>query len=172
MSMDGVGDLHTVNMWSDREGKFTKDDEVNVECTVIWPEGFRHAVYPGAKFRLWDGGYFADGVVMKRYEAGWDVEKPTFSGIKCARCGAEFGLVMPDSEEDSLKILHAHRENSALDAIRLLREATGCDLRDAKAFMMHVSKDSGHCHRCNGPISEEGIVECEKCNSTNIHLNG
>ena len=67
MSLDG-GDLQTVNMWSDSEGKFEAGDEVMVECTVIKPDLVRDSVCPGGRFRLWDGGYFAEGVVTEVFE--------------------------------------------------------------------------------------------------------
>ena len=71
MSMDGVDGLHTVGMWSDRAGDFRQGDELDVDCRVIWPEGFREVVRPGVHFRLWDSGFFADGTVTERFEEEW-----------------------------------------------------------------------------------------------------
>lgn len=51
MHMDGVEGLNTVG-----------------------PELFRDVVAPGVKFRLWDAGFFADGVVLDRVEAGWPTD--------------------------------------------------------------------------------------------------
>jgi len=76
MSMDGVEGLHTVGLWIDRnEAEFVEGDEFDADCRVIWPEGFTTAVVPGAKFKLWDGGFIADAVVTERIEAGWNTEK-------------------------------------------------------------------------------------------------
>ena len=72
MSMDGVEGLHTVGLWiAQRDAVFHEGDEFDAECRVIWPEGFTSVVAPGVKFKLWDSGFFADGVVTKRYDAGW-----------------------------------------------------------------------------------------------------
>lgn len=71
MSMDGVEGLHTVSMWIAKEADFYEGDEFDAECRVIWPEGFANVVAPGVKFRLWDGGFFARGVVTERCEGGW-----------------------------------------------------------------------------------------------------
>ena len=71
MSMDGVDGLHTVGMWIDRAGEFRLGDELDVDCCVIWPEGFRDATKPGVHFRLWDGGFFADVTVIERFDDEW-----------------------------------------------------------------------------------------------------
>ena len=76
MNMDGVDGLHTVGLWiGQNEAIFVEGDEFDADCRVIWPEGFTKAVVPGAKFRLWDSGFFAEGVVTERNEAGWSTEK-------------------------------------------------------------------------------------------------
>jgi hypothetical protein len=71
MAMETVEGLHTVCMWIETAAKFHAGDEIDVDCVVIWPEGFREAVVPGRKFKLWDGGFFADGEVTHRIEEGW-----------------------------------------------------------------------------------------------------
>lgn len=72
MSMDGVEGLHTVGLWiGEASAVFEKGDEFDADCRVIWPEGFAAAVRPGVKFRLWDCGFFAAGVVTERCESGW-----------------------------------------------------------------------------------------------------
>jgi hypothetical protein len=72
MSMDGVEGFHTVGMWIDRAGRFQQGDKLDVDCCVIWPEGFREVVKPGVRFRLWDGGFFADGTVTERFDDEWE----------------------------------------------------------------------------------------------------
>ncbi|MFB9240755.1 hypothetical protein IV454_10725 [Massilia antarctica] len=71
MRMDGVDGLHTVGMWVDKAHTFVSGDTVLVRCVVIAPELFHDVVQPGVQFALWDGGYFASGVVLERHEAGW-----------------------------------------------------------------------------------------------------
>src|SRR5687767_7251574 len=72
MSMDGVDGLHTVGLWIDRAGQFQPGDELAVDCRAIWPEGFREVVKPGVHFRLWDGGFIADGTVTERFDDEWE----------------------------------------------------------------------------------------------------
>ena len=33
--------------------------------------GFTAVVRPGVRFRLWDAGFFADGVVLERHDGAW-----------------------------------------------------------------------------------------------------
>lgn len=172
ISMEGVAGLNTVGMWSDQPGKFYEGDKVMVDCAIGSLDAFRNVVQPGVKFRLWDGGFFADGVVIQIFEEAWGAEKPNHQEVKCAQCRGDFRLTLPESAEDSLRVLRTHRNGSLVEAIRLLRESTGCGLRDAKAIMMHVPKDEGHCHRCSAPIPSHGTVECQECKSMNIQLIG
>ena len=73
MGMDGVEGLHTVALWIDRqEAVFGESDEFDADCRVIWPDAFAKIVAPGVKFRLWDAGFFARGVVTERCADGWD----------------------------------------------------------------------------------------------------
>ncbi|MDM5176225.1 hypothetical protein PO883_03345 [Massilia sp. DJPM01] len=71
MRMDGVDGLNTVGMWVDKANTFRACDTVLVRCVVIAPDLFHDVVQPGVQFELWDGGYFARGVVIERHEAGW-----------------------------------------------------------------------------------------------------
>jgi hypothetical protein len=71
MSMEGVEGLHTVGMWIAGAARFHEGDEIDVDCRVIWPEGFRDFVKPGVRFRLWDSGFFADGMITERFEDQW-----------------------------------------------------------------------------------------------------
>jgi hypothetical protein len=72
MRMDSVEGLNTVGMWIDGARQFHKGDETDVDCRVIWPEGFRKVVKPGVSFQLWDSGFFADGKVTEIFPDQWD----------------------------------------------------------------------------------------------------
>jgi len=73
LAMDGVEGLHTVGLWIKmNKAIFSEGDEFDADCRVIWPEGFTKAVAPGVKFKLWDGGYIADGIITERIEEGWN----------------------------------------------------------------------------------------------------
>ena len=71
MKMEGVDGLNTVGMWVQEAGTFRAGETVLVECVVLAPEVFQLVVRPGVKFELWDAGFFAEGVVLERFEAGW-----------------------------------------------------------------------------------------------------
>jgi len=69
ISMDGVEGLHTLMMWMDAPAdRFRAGDNVEVHCRVIAPELFDEAAVPGATFELWDGGFFASGLVLERFD--------------------------------------------------------------------------------------------------------
>lgn len=84
MQMEGVDGLHTVGMWREGAGTFQKGDEIVVDCVVIYPEAFFAATQPGAKFELWDRGFFADGVVTTRFDDGWPADRrpPIIDGTR------------------------------------------------------------------------------------------
>jgi len=74
MEMVGVEGLNTVGMWTEDSQVFRSGDETLVDCMVIWEEAYRDVVRMGVKFELWDGGFFAEGEVIHRYEEGWTCE--------------------------------------------------------------------------------------------------
>jgi len=74
MKMEGVDNMHTVGLWIDGAAQFSEGQEFDAECRVIWPEGFINVVKKDVKFKLWDGGFFADGIVTERIEAGWQTQ--------------------------------------------------------------------------------------------------
>jgi hypothetical protein len=66
------------------------------------------------------------------------------------------------------RVVAAVRNDKHVEAIRLLREFAGVDLRDGKALEMHVTRNQGICVRCRGPLQEPGQTECPKCGSLNL----
>lgn len=74
MSMEGVDGLHTVCLQIGRAGQFTEGQEFDSECCVIWTEGFFNVIKAGVKFKLWDGGFFANGIVTEKVEEGWAIK--------------------------------------------------------------------------------------------------
>lgn len=71
MRMDGVEGLNTIIMWVEKPGIFHTGDTVKVKCRVIAPELFDAIINPAVRFELWDAGFFAEGIVLERIEAGW-----------------------------------------------------------------------------------------------------
>jgi hypothetical protein len=71
MQIAGLEGLNTVGMWVQNAATFRAGDSVQVECVVLAPELLSPFVKPGAKFELWDSGFFASGTILERIEAGW-----------------------------------------------------------------------------------------------------
>jgi hypothetical protein len=71
MQMDGVEGLNTVGLWTNRAAEFSVGDEFDADCVVLSPERFKEAIQVGKRFKLWHGGFFANGVVTERIEEGW-----------------------------------------------------------------------------------------------------
>ena len=69
MKVDGIeGEgLNTVSMWVARECKCLEGDSVEVDCDVV-VDSLLDALLVGTKFHLWDGGFFATGVVLAESE--------------------------------------------------------------------------------------------------------
>jgi ribosomal protein S27E len=59
---------------------------------------------------------------------------------------------------------------SRIEFIGALREATGCELADAKGVAGHVVSTPRHCHRCKREIRDRLLVDCPRCRSLNIQL--
>ena len=75
MEVEGLDGLNTLGMWTEEPASFQEGDQVEVACRVLAPELLSPVIQPGAKFRLWDGGFFADGIVTARFDDAW-VEEP------------------------------------------------------------------------------------------------
>jgi hypothetical protein len=78
----------------------------------------------------------------------------------------------PLSVEARQRVIDAVQRDMHIEAIRLIRNDTGCGLGEAKATEMHIMKRAGECHWCRGPLSEGEIVDCPRCRSLNISLWG
>ena len=63
--------MPTVGMWVDSPVELSRGDVATVQCRVMVPSEVDHLVYEGAEFKLWDGAFFANGTVTKRFEAEW-----------------------------------------------------------------------------------------------------
>ena len=71
MKMDGVESLNSIGLQISGSGEFIEGDKIEVDCQLIWLEGFRNVLKPGVKFKLWDAGFFATGVVTKKFDSAW-----------------------------------------------------------------------------------------------------
>lgn len=71
MLMDGVDNLNTVGMWVEASARLQPGQSVIVDCVVIASELYAAVVKPGVRFELWDGGFFATGTVLERFDEVW-----------------------------------------------------------------------------------------------------
>ena len=71
MDIGHPGGMPTVGMWVDSPVELRRGDEITVHCRVMVPSEVDRLVFEGSKFKLWDGAFFADGTVTKRFEAEW-----------------------------------------------------------------------------------------------------
>ncbi len=86
----------------------------------------------------------------------------------CRKCKSRFRVVLPRDAE-AISRLRKVLEMSRIESIKVLRDATTCDLQVAKGVMQHATA-SGSCHRCGDPIPPQRFSDCEGCNSLNIRL--
>lgn len=88
----------------------------------------------------------------------------------CLRCGSRFQVVYPNSAEERGRVLGTRQRGGMVAAIKLIRDLTYCDLRDAKATAMHLVIEKGQCHWCGKSIPIMAISDCPHCRSLNIDL--
>lgn len=86
----------------------------------------------------------------------------------CRSCKARFNVVVP-GDSATLSRLQGLWTSNRIEFIRVLREATHCDLGVAKGVMQHATP-SGSCHRCERPLPAGRFSDCEGCRSLNIRL--
>src|SRR5690349_16100401 len=92
------------------------------------------------------------------------------TGRTCQKCGGLFQAVLPDRPEDERELARLFEQEQHMEFIRVLRSKTGCELKDAKGTMQHISRDGRHCHRCHTELTTGKIVDCQKCRAMNIVL--
>ncbi|RJP66671.1 MAG: hypothetical protein C4535_12995 [Comamonadaceae bacterium] len=63
--------MHTLGMWVEEASTFHPGDSAKVDCVLMAPELFIAAIKQGERFELWDGGYFATGTVLERFDTAW-----------------------------------------------------------------------------------------------------
>jgi hypothetical protein len=86
--------------------------------------------------------------------------------VQCAQCRT--AVVIPSAEH--VAELSAFAKLSRHDSISAMRHAEkhfALDAREAKALVLHVPTEFGHCHRCNEPVAD-GVSVCS-CRSANLN---
>ena len=74
MEMDGVDGLNTVGIWIDGPAVFSSGTSFTGRCRVLCENAFRDRISEGTKFKLWDGGFFAEGSVQNIHWKNWTEE--------------------------------------------------------------------------------------------------
>ena len=92
------------------------------------------------------------------------------TGRTCEKCGGLFQAILPDRADDEQQLAKLLEQGRKIDFIKVLRQKTGCDLKDAKGTLEHVVRTKRQCHRCGAELGAGRIVDCPKCNSMNIVL--
>jgi hypothetical protein len=86
--------------------------------------------------------------------------------LVCPQCGALVLLFENLASSDRSNIALSSRSD-ATKAMELLRRVSGCDLRQAKANVLHIRDVDSHCHKCKYPIPR-GALLCSQCMSVNL----
>src|SRR5437667_9527599 len=91
----------------------------------------------------------------------------TTTTVHCRRCRASFELPSL-SDTERVRIAEVVRAGQHIEAMRLLRQPSGIELRDAKGVEVHITRTPGVCQRCSGQLPSSGQTECPKCGSLNF----
>ena len=81
--------------------------------------------------------------------------------FNCLKCGAQWTQPVGMSAAITHEAATLIRRQQPIRATKLLRDSYDLSLRDAKAVMLHVSRESGKCHRCDSTLGDS--VQCETC---------
>ena len=87
----------------------------------------------------------------------------------CQRCGGLFRITYSTDKEVQRKLIEIHSTKQNMKFIRLLRQATNCDLKNAKGTFNHYGYEVGKCHWYKNKIEVAEFVDCPKCKSLNIN---
>lgn len=99
--------------------------------------------------------------------SGDSMTTTSHTSVHCKRCRVSFPLpALPDPDRD--RVASSVREGQHIQAIQLLRQLAGFDLRDGKAVEMHITRARGVCVRCGGQLPTSGQTECPRCGSLNL----
>ena len=64
------------------------------------------------------------------------------------------------------EIATLRRGGRAANAMRVLRQASGCDLRQAKANVLHIRDAASRCHKCQNSFLQVHYFAVNVCQST------
>lgn len=86
--------------------------------------------------------------------------------LVCPHCRALVLLFesLPSRDKSEVALL---RQSDTAEAIAMLRRVSGCDLRQAKANILHIRDTDSRCHKCKHQI-QRGALLCSQCMSVNL----
>lgn len=87
---------------------------------------------------------------------------------RCRRCGCMADFVEPEHVAERAELNRVLCTCGPMAFMQRCREITGCELRNAKAVSLHMTKTQGKCHWCNSPIPVVTYSDCPKCGAFNI----
>jgi hypothetical protein len=87
--------------------------------------------------------------------------------VHCERCHGEW--LSPTGLDASTRkeVSKLFSGKDPIKAIKLLRESSGLDFKNAKGVYNHMAKAPGVCHRCGGSLDGSEFCECSKCHTLN-----
>jgi hypothetical protein len=86
--------------------------------------------------------------------------------LVCPHCRGLVLLFENLTPSDRSNVARLRRSNPA-QATKLLIQVSGCDLRHAKAIILHLRDADSRCHKCQHPIPR-GALLCSQCMSVNL----
>ncbi|WP_372365801.1 hypothetical protein [Candidatus Uabimicrobium sp. HlEnr_7] len=75
--IDGMQELYgemargSLGIYVGKESVFEKGESFDAECRYAVLEAYTSLIKLGAEFKLWDGGFFAVGVITEVYKENW-----------------------------------------------------------------------------------------------------
>jgi hypothetical protein len=88
--------------------------------------------------------------------------------LPCDKCRGAFRVHGPIDHASLSEIRHLLENGQPISAIRLIRELTDANLRDAKRMYEHVTIVRGTCRQCTAPLPSGVLTDCPRCRALNI----
>jgi hypothetical protein len=86
----------------------------------------------------------------------------------CRKCRATFRVPGCLTEQDLAAVRSLLERGEGISAIRLIRERTPANLRDAKGIYEHVTIFRHACRQCGAPLDGNLLSDCLACGALNI----
>lgn len=86
----------------------------------------------------------------------------------CEKCKNEIPnpLLTPQHKKEILECVHA---GMPLQAVYILKANDYTELKEAKAFVDHICRTRGECHKCSYDQLKQEYEVCPKCKALNIN---